>query len=369
VKALVVYWHPPQVEMREAVRLHLHALDEVAPGSVIYHNAHDPFPIGARRRRYRAVILHNTFLCMRWSTAFTDYLSRIAWIAERPIPKVAIPQDEYDHHEILDEWLSVLGVGHVFTNFGAEERKVLYPTLTGEAVFEEALTGYIDEKMAARARASMRPIDERPYDLVYRASDLPYWFGRQGQLKASIGDSIARPAEAAGLSTNVSARPEDTLYGEAWEDLLLAGKAIAGCETGSSVLDHRGEIQARIQWLLSAEPGLTFEEVDARMPEGWDSYGFFAIGPRHLEAVATRTCQVLVEGHYSGVLEPGRHYLALRRDLSNLDEVVERLRDHRLLGEITETAYRDVYASGRFDLRVFGRALAAAAGLIGAAAL
>ena len=41
------------------------------------------------------------------------------------------------------------------------------------------------------------------------------------------------------------------------------------------------------------------------MPRGWDSYAFFAISPRHLEAVITKTAQVLVEGRYSGVLGAG----------------------------------------------------------------
>ena len=49
----------------------------------------------------------------------------------------------------------------------------------------------------------------------------------------------------------------------------------------------------------------------------------FAISPRHLEACATRTCQVLVEGEYSGVLRPGEHYIPVRKDLSNLDDVLE----------------------------------------------
>ena len=41
----------------------------------------------------------------------------------------------------------------------------------------------------------------------------------------------------------------------------------------------------------------------------------------------TKTAQILVEGRYSGVLEPERHYLPVRRDFSNLDEVLERARD------------------------------------------
>ena len=53
-----------------------------------------------------------------------------------------------------------------------------------------------------------------------------------------------------------------------------------------------------------------------RCRAGWDSYAFFAISPRHLEAVVTKTAQVLVEGSYSGVLEPERHYIPVRRDFS-----------------------------------------------------
>jgi len=102
----------------------------------------------------------------------------------------------------------------------------------------------------------------------------------------------------------------------------MSGRAVIGAESGSSVLDARGEIQRRIGRLLAEQPGLSFEEVDAQMPDGWDSYAFFAMSPRHLEAVITKTAQVLVEGRYSGVLEPGRHYIPLRRDLANLDEAL-----------------------------------------------
>ena len=88
------------------------------------------------------------------------------------------------------------------------------------------------------------------------------------------------------------------------------------------------------------------------MPQGWDSYAFFAISPRHLEAVITKTAQVLVEGRYSGVLEPERHYIPVRRDFSNLDEALERLRDVEAVEAMTERAYRDVYLSGRNNLSV-----------------
>src|SRR4051812_107852 len=101
-RILVIYWHPPGVEMRATVGQHLHTLDSTYEG-ISYHNGFFDFSRQAKRRSYDAIILHNTFLCMRWSDEFTRYALSCQWIAERSCTKIALPQDEYDHHEVLDE--------------------------------------------------------------------------------------------------------------------------------------------------------------------------------------------------------------------------------------------------------------------------
>ena len=60
---------------------------------------------------------------------------------------------------------------------------------------------------------------------------------------------------------------------------------------------------------------------------------------------------MLVEGSYNGILEPGRHFIELRADLSNLDEVLDSLGDEARRQRIVEAAYRDVVASGRYTYR------------------
>ena len=45
------------------------------------------------------------------------------------------------------------------------------------------------------------------------------------------------------------------------------------------------------------------------MPSGWDEYRFFADLPAAPRGRLTKTAQLLVEGRYSGVLEPERHYI------------------------------------------------------------
>ena len=89
----------------------------------------------------------------------------------------------------------------------------------------------------------------------------------------------------------------------------------------------------------------------ARPATGEEEIPYRTISPRHLEAAAFRVCQILFEGRYAGLLEPMVHYIPLRKDFSNLDEVLDRFRDADLRAQIAENAYRDLIASRRAELR------------------
>lgn len=344
-RILVVYSYPRQ--MRGAIRDHLHALDG-GPERILYHNSLTHPPRAIRGLEFAGVVLHTTFLCGRWSPGFDRLRQSYAWLGDLRCPKIAIPQDEYDHSEVLDEWLAELNVSEVFTVFGDDLRPILYPTLHDRTRFRRVVTGYINETEAQRCAERLRPLADRPRDVVYRATNLPYWFGSHGQLKHRIAEVVDGRAAAHGLTTDISTRSEDTIYGDAWSEFLMSGRAVIGVESGSSVLDRRGEIQARVLALLAERPGLGFDDVARSMPEGWDDWRFFAIGPRHFEAVVTRTAQVLIEGTFSGVLEADRHYVTLKKDFSNLDDVLERLHDHRLLQETADRAYEEIYVDGNY---------------------
>jgi len=95
--------------------------------------------------------------------------------------------------------------------------------------------------------------------------------------------------------------------------------------------------------------------VSRQMPDGWDGYAFFALSPRHFEAVITKTCQVLIEGEYEGVFKQERHYIPMKRDFSNVDEVLDRVGDRRLTQEIAETAYEEIYLSGKYGYTTLAR--------------
>jgi len=56
----------------------------------------------------------------------------------------------------------------------------------------------------------------------------------------------------------------------------------------------------------------------------------------------------LVRREYSGIFLPGRHYLSLRRDLGNLSEVIERLRDPAERKRLTENAFQDIIMNDEY---------------------
>jgi hypothetical protein len=372
-RILVLYWHPGPGNLRLAISRHLHVMDWSPAGhQVLYFNAVNGIPRWVRHFRWDVVVFHTTFLCLRWSHLFHKWKWHIRWLNDVNCLKVAFPQDEYDHAHILDEWLFELGVHLIFTNFDETHRRTLYPLMCDRAIFQRCLTGYIDEADAQDIQERVCDPDSRPIDIVYRASHLPYWFGSHGQLKHRIAEQVLAGAGTHGLRVDISTKHEDTIVGPAWLEFLGSGRTVIGCESGSSVLDRRGAIKAKIQQVMLADPDLTFEQIGSFLPSDWDGYQFFAISPRHLEAAMTRTCQVLIEGAYDGVLHPHIHYLPLRRDFSNLDEVLETIRNRALVRDLSQRAYRDICESGRHTYRRFAveieKAMQAAADHHGACA-
>ena len=66
------------------------------------------------------------------------------------------------------------------------------------------------------------------------------------------------------------------------------------------------------------------------------------VSPRHFEATACGAAQILYEGEYSGIFKPHRHFMPLKRDLSNMAEVLDFARDDRRIKEFADCAYEEI---------------------------
>jgi hypothetical protein len=113
-------------------------------------------------------------------------------------------------------------------------------------------------------------------------------------------------------------------------------------------------VRTQCEQLLKANPTLTFDEVWQQVLHPWENnIPYRMISPRHFEAAALRVCQILFEGNYSGILQPMVHYLPLKKDFSNFDEVIRWFKDQALCQQLTQNAYHDLIASGQYSYQNF----------------
>lgn len=305
---------------------HVFALQRNFPEhGYLYHDTALPLPEYVRDTDFDAIVLDVTFLTARWAGQqfFQDIRAAYSFVRESPAAKIAFPQDEYDCHLLLDEWMCDWQTDVVFSVISSRW-DVLYPRYHRLGEIRLGYTGYIDETLIDR---KCKAFADRSIDIGYRARKLPPYFGRVGEAKWTIGRDVATAASRFGLKTDIVLGHAGTLLGNRWLDFLNDSKFTLGANSGSSLLDPRGEIQRAVKSFLLQNPQATFEEVEAAVFPGLDGVAMTAISPRVLEAAMLESGQILVDGEYSGIVQPWEHYIPIRSDAANFDEVYDAMRD------------------------------------------
>lgn len=294
--------------------------------SYIYHDAALPPPLYLQQAQFDAILLDVTFLGYRWldPVLFRRFLKQYRFVAESDAVKIAFPQDEYDCHLILDDWMCAWRVDAVFSVISSGWN-ILYPRYSQLGDICLGYTGYVDDELL---NWKPKPFSERHIDIGYRARILPPNFGRLGQIKWSIGRDVAAASKRFDLLVDIVLGERSMLMGDAWLHFLDDSKFTLGANSGSSLLDPVGALRASVRLYLAHNPNASFEEVEAACFSGLDGvHCFTAISPRVLEAALLGSAQILVDGSYSDILQAEEHFIALRPDASNFDEVIESMSD------------------------------------------
>ncbi len=265
--------------------------------------------------------------------------------------KAAFIQDEYRFVNRSAAVMRMLGIDVLFTCVPEDQVHLVYPRTALPQLRRAVtvLTGYVPEELLA---LPVVRYEDREVDVAYRGRRLPPWLGSLAQEKGAIGDRFALDAPAHGLAVDISSREEDRLYGSAWTEFIGRSKAMLGVESGASVFDFDGSIEAQVRAALAVEPDLSFEELQRRFLADVDGrIRLNQISPRCFEAAALGTLMVLYPGSYSGVLEPWRHYVPLNKDHSNMAEVVDAIRNPETWRRITHAARQEVALNPRYSFR------------------
>jgi hypothetical protein len=263
--------------------------------------------------------------------------------------KVQFIQDEYRAVDAVTAAMRNLGVDVLFTCVPEPAAGQIYDSRLPGVTRVFTLPGYVPDKLVGR---DVPPAAERPVDVGYRGRDVPVWLGRLGREKTDIAREFLEHVAGTGLRCDISSREDDRIYGEGWNRFLASCRTTLGTESGASIVDFDGSIEALCKSYLARRPEATPEELERDLTGPYEGTVVInTASPRLFEAAALRTAMILFRGTYGGVVEPGRHYLPLDKDLSNIEEVVERVRDAAYLDELAGRAYDDLVASGRYSLR------------------
>ena len=267
--------------------------------------------------------------------------------------KISFLQDEYDETETIRNSIEKFDIDVVFTCVPQEYIESIYPSARFPKVkFIQTLTGWISNSL--ENSNTFKPLEERKNLINYRGRPLAYWYGDLGQEKVNIGKVLKKACQQKGLLVDIEWEEDKRIYGDQWYEFLSSAKATLGTESGANVFDDYGHIRKNIKLEIEKNPKVTYEEVREKYLANHEGKVLMnQISPKMFEAIALKTALVLFEGEYSGVLKPYLHYIPLKKDFSNLDQVLEKLDDISYLEYLTETAFSDIILSGKYNYEQF----------------
>ncbi len=291
---------------------------------------------------YDAIIIHNTAAYNVDNLFSLDQNSKTK-LRNYSGAKFIMKQDEHYRFGEFVEYAKQTGIDCIFSPMPESEICKTYGYYLPDVVIRPMLTGYVTAGM--RKRFNLKT--PRPIDIGYRGSIMPLSFGRLCYEKRIIGDDVKRILQNQNLNLNISSRWEDRFGGEAWFEFLSSCKAVLGVESGSGVFDIDGSLAIKCKEIEDTLGPFTDTAEYAESYLGAlkpleNNIKYFAISPRHFEAISTGTIQILFPGHYSGRMTAGRHYFELQQDYSNLPEAVELLQDDTRREMLAKTAYEEV---------------------------
>jgi len=300
---------------------------------------------------FSAIILHYSLFGMHPFNINHEFIQYLK--SNNTANKIAFFQDEYTACREKFDFIDECEIDIVYSLLNPEHHEV-YLTNTSCKTVKHTLTGYVDDELISLATKLSKQHHNRSIDFGYRARPLPYFLGKGAQEKTNIADSFINLINTEDYSVDIKTAEKDRIYGPHWYRFISNCKAMIGVEAGVSVFDIEGKVKPACEKYLLDNPDATFEEIYNSILLPWeDNIYYRTISPRIFECAALRTCMILYEGQYNGILEPMHHYIPLKKDFSNFHEALNIFNDTIVRNRLIDNAYKDLIESGKYSYKNF----------------
>ena len=350
---LLIYHRPFSGQDAATVTEHIKAFGKYSQFNLWYVNTAFGFPYFLHRIRFDVLIFHYSLFGYPYSQyipkGFLDYPKHYP-----SAYKIAFFQDEHHFCQARFSFLNQYRFDCVYTLVDPQYFDLTYKKYTRVKKLIYHIPGYVSEGLMEKALRFALPEERRTIDVGYRGRHLSPYMGKGAREKYVIGKGFEERTRKFNMVLDIEVEEHHRLYGDDWYRFLANSKACLGVEAGVSIFDIDDAVRDEYEKRITVNPNISFEELSDRvLCKREDNIPYRTISPRHFEAAAFRVCQILFEGKYSGIMNPMVHYIPLKKDFSNLHEVIRMFNDRHLRQEITENAYQDLIASGRYSYQRF----------------
>jgi len=351
---VLLIYRLPLASFASTISEHVLAFPLYSDHDITLLNVELGLPDKLSSRNFDVIVLHYSLFGaypFRLSDRFLDFLR-----SQVKTKKVAFFQDEHQFCQQRFDFIKKYKIDFIYSLFTPKNAKSVYLQNTTCTTIHHTLTGYVSERLIKTSAYYLSRNEPRQVDVGYRTRTLPFYMGKGAQEKSDIGKMFLEKTKNTGLECDISALEDDRFYGTKWYDFLANCKFSLGVEAGVSIVDLTGKIRREADHFMKENLHCDFNEVYKEVLLPHENNIFYrTISPRIFESAAFKVCLILFPGSYSGILKPNIHYIELEKDFSNLNEVLEQMRDRKLVEKMVVKTYDDLIASDRYHYRDFIR--------------
>ena len=264
------------------------------------------------------------------------------WFRGRNAKMAVFIGNEYDYFADKIDFIRAVGADYICGQLPHEASSYLYEGCDGSEIID--MPHALNPKVYNLLPEGRREVDVGFIGDIYKPfigdrerTDLIEWF----------------EAEGAGHGLFCDIRRQRVARSD-WNIFLNRCHGIIGAESGTYYLNDHGKLLERAKnYNLFENPEASFSDVlDMFYKDKPRNVSGKCISSRHFEPIGTKTCQLLLEGNYNGILKPDVHYIEIKRDMSNIQDAIARFKDESRRGRMVEETYDYVMTSHTYAHRV-----------------
>ena len=268
---------------------------------------------------------------------FSSYFNR------RKCPLIAFIGNEYDLLPEKKELLKSLNTDYICTQLPLSVASWLYDDVISARVIPmpHALNQkkYFDQNL------------ERFNILGFIGSLHPLWIGDNE--RTCLLRRVNQLLIELGLRSLIDTTGQN-LPSTQWAKFLNQSIGTIGAESGTYYLDKSGQLLMIAKEIIRSHPKMEFSEIYGRVFEtpALEVRSAKCISSRHFEPIGTKTCQLLLEGSYNDILMPDIHFITINKDISNLNDSINKILDKDYRTQIINSAYEYVIIDHTYSKRL-----------------